>query len=86
MLGGAAFFATQAGQLGLPASHNLMLGMTFSAAITVPTLWSEDGLLVDAGLPGPGRAMLALLLPLVCLSIGTPFGLDAFADPPIAAG
>lgn len=85
MLATAAILATQARQLGLPAMPNLVLGMIFSATLLLPPLWHRDGLLADLGLPGGSRALLALLLPVACALVGTPFGLDAFLQPPIAA-
>ena len=83
MLGGSALIATQGEALGVGPAPNLVLGMIFSATMLLPPVWARDGLLSDLGLPGPSRAVLALLMPLICGVAGTPFGLDSFARPPI---
>lgn len=83
MLGTAAIAATQGPALGVYPPRNLLLGMAFSAVIICPALWHRDGWLAGVGLPGSSRVLLALILPLVCGVIGTPFGLDSFARPPI---
>ena len=83
MLAGAAIAATQGSALGLNPPRNLLLGMVFSAVIICPALWHRDGLLAGVGLPGVSRVLLALALPLACGFVGTPFGLDSFARPPV---
>ncbi|WP_380874437.1 hypothetical protein [Sphingomonas sp. DBB INV C78] len=82
MLAGAAL-VEQGGTLGFAVPRNLQLGMIFSAGLILPPLWQRDGMLANAGLPGMSRAMLAILLPIFCGLVGTPFGIDSFVAPPI---
>lgn len=85
MLGGALLVASQGDALGMDAAPNLVLGMVFSAALLLPPLWSDGAALASLGVPAPSRAILAFLIPLICASAGTPFGLDSFARPPVAS-